>query len=117
MITNAVSHALPPAVLRLSWISTEECRGLRIEVTDAGPSGIQRSPQDLQPEEHGRGIPIVAALSSEYGIHTHTCGTTKVGDAPCSLSPAPAQDVPHAPLTLMLHGSGIDHSRSRVYEA
>ncbi|MFF2809091.1 ATP-binding protein [Streptomyces sp. NPDC058000] len=34
LVTNAVTHALPPAVLRLS--SADRQRGLRIEVTDGG---------------------------------------------------------------------------------
>lgn len=72
LLTNALVHALPPATLRLSWVRVDECRALRIEVTDAGRALPAK--QWAVPDEHGRGIAIVTALSDRYGIRVHTGG-------------------------------------------
>ena len=54
LITNAVLHALPPAVLRLRWSETEECGTLHIAVTDGGPAPREpRSAEETEPDEHG----------------------------------------------------------------
>lgn len=46
LITNAIAHALPPAVLRLSMPEVGGRHALRIEVTDAGPPPRpRRSPE------------------------------------------------------------------------
>lgn len=84
LITNAIAHALPPAVLRLSMPLVGGRRGLRIEVTDAGP--LPRplpspdSPQPAEYEEHGRGTGIIAALSTRHGISRHPERTTRWAD-------------------------------------
>ncbi|MEW2083242.1 ATP-binding protein [Streptomyces sp. NPDC005283] len=78
LLTNALVHALPPATLRLSWVRAEEGRALRIEVTDAGRA-LPASQPDA-PDEHGRGIAIVSALSARYGIRVHTGGITRWAD-------------------------------------
>lgn len=78
LLTNALVHALPPATLRLSWVRAEEGRALRIEVTDAGRA--LPASQSAAPDEHGRGIAIVAALSARYGIRVHTGGITRWAD-------------------------------------
>jgi anti-sigma regulatory factor (Ser/Thr protein kinase) len=78
LLTNALVHALPPATLRLSWVRVDDRRALRIEVTDAGralPAG-----PSADPDEHGRGIAIVAALSARCGIRVHTGGITHWAD-------------------------------------
>ncbi|MER5184142.1 ATP-binding protein [Streptomyces sp. NPDC002896] len=80
LVTNAVTHARPPAVLRLAWTELDGRRALRIEVTDAGPVSLAERPADLQPDEHGRGIPIVAALSARHGVRTHSDGVTRWAD-------------------------------------
>ncbi|MGW1028173.1 ATP-binding protein [Streptomyces sp. NPDC002577] len=80
LVTNAVTHARPPAVLRLGWTRVDGRRALRIEVTDGGPASLTERPADLQPDEHGRGIPIVAALSARHGIRTHSEGVTRWAD-------------------------------------
>jgi anti-sigma regulatory factor (Ser/Thr protein kinase) len=74
LLTNALVHALPPATLRLSWVCVDERRALRVEVTDAGRALPAR--QSADPDEHGRGIAIVTALSARYGIRVHTGGIT-----------------------------------------
>ena len=81
LTTNAIVHALPPAVLRLSMPDDDSYRGLRIEVTDAGPVG-RRGPTPGGPHladhhESGRGTGIVAALSIRHGISRHPGRTTR----------------------------------------
>lgn len=70
LVTNAVTHALPPAVLRVT------CRRgiLRIEVTDGGPTHKQRT-EGLH-DEHGRGICIVTAVATQHGTVAHAGGVT-----------------------------------------
>ncbi|WP_369386457.1 ATP-binding protein [Streptomyces sp. CG1] len=78
LVTNAIVHALPPAVLRLSWVPGE---GARIEVTDAGPTlSVGRSLAGVDPDEHGRGETIVHALATRHGIHVHLGGVTRWAD-------------------------------------
>jgi anti-sigma regulatory factor (Ser/Thr protein kinase) len=77
LLTNAVIHALPPAALRLSFTPAPEHHALRIEVTDAGPVIAGAPAVDLEPEEHGRGISIIAALATRCGMHTHPGGITR----------------------------------------
>ncbi|MDQ0942729.1 ATP-binding protein [Streptomyces sp. V1I1] len=84
LITNAIAHALPPAVLRLSMPVAGGRRGLRIEVTDAGPLPRPRpspdSPHSAEYEEHGRGTGIIAALSARHGVSHHLHRITRWGD-------------------------------------
>jgi anti-sigma regulatory factor (Ser/Thr protein kinase) len=79
LITNAIAHALPPAVLRLSMPEASGRYALRIEVADAGPRP-RRSPESPPPaehEEHGRGTGIIAALSMRHGISRHLYRMTR----------------------------------------
>ncbi|MEU9380846.1 ATP-binding protein [Streptomyces sp. NPDC048279] len=81
LVTNAIIHACPPAVLRLSWVPGDGVRALRIEVSDAGPalpSGW--CPAGIDPDEHGRGETIVHALATRHGIHVHPGGITRWAD-------------------------------------
>ncbi|WP_432118542.1 ATP-binding protein [Streptomyces sp. bgisy032] len=81
MITNAVAHALPPATLRLSRVTCHGRCALRVEVTDAGPAArSRREAPGVLPEEHGRGIAIIAALSSRCGTRVHPGGVTRWAD-------------------------------------
>jgi anti-sigma regulatory factor (Ser/Thr protein kinase) len=84
LTTNAIVHALPPAVLRLSMPEIGSRRALRIEVTDAGPVPQRRtSPDGSHPAEHkenGRGSGIVAALSTHHGISRRPERTTRWAD-------------------------------------
>ncbi|MGI5379759.1 ATP-binding protein [Streptomyces sp. CA-251387] len=78
LLTNAVVHALPPATLTLSRSHTETCRAVRVEVTDMGPAapaGVPTATPD--PDEHGRGLSIVATLAARCGIHVHSGGTSR----------------------------------------
>jgi anti-sigma regulatory factor (Ser/Thr protein kinase) len=79
LTTNAVLHALPPVVLRLLRVCGGDGRPvLRIEVTDTGPvnGGPGRTCGPL-PEEHGRGLTIVDALSIRTGTRTDAAGVTR----------------------------------------
>jgi len=62
LVTNAVLHAELPCQLRL--VSTRD--ELRIEVEDRAHAQPQRRRPD-DDDEHGRGLTIVAALSSGWG--------------------------------------------------
>ncbi|MGP3925335.1 ATP-binding protein [Streptomyces sp. 8N616] len=85
LLTNAVVHALPPTALRLSWTWIDGRSALRIEVTDAGPAHPAGQPADeLDPDEHGRGIGIVTALSARCGVHIHPGGITRWADLPAA---------------------------------
>ncbi|MFE1771076.1 ATP-binding protein [Streptomyces sp. NPDC059008] len=77
MITNAVVHALPPAVLRLSLVADGN-NAVRVEVTDAGPAAADGPPVVVPcAGEHGRGLGIVTALAAECGTRVHAGGTTR----------------------------------------
>ncbi|MFE7213976.1 ATP-binding protein [Streptomyces sp. NPDC057611] len=73
LVTNAVLHAAPPAVLRLRRIGQ---RHLLIEVSDGGPQP-SRHTRSSQAEEQGRGLQIVAALALRYGTIADAEGVTR----------------------------------------
>ncbi|MEU4097330.1 ATP-binding protein [Streptomyces sp. NPDC026673] len=77
LVTNAVVHGMPPAVLRLAVGRGSRC--LRIEVTDAGPSRNDPTANEAR-DEHGRGLQIVAALASGHGVTVRPDGTTYWAD-------------------------------------
>ncbi|MGV4988373.1 ATP-binding protein [Streptomyces sp. NPDC001709] len=78
LVTNAILHARPPAVLRLSWVRGETGSTLRVEVTDAGPRlPLGGSLAGIDPDEHGRGETIVHALATSHGIRAHLQGVTR----------------------------------------
>ncbi|WP_409474359.1 ATP-binding protein [Streptomyces sp. HC307] len=81
LLTNAIVHALPPAMLRLSWARGDGLGSLRIEVTDAGPvPAAEQSRAGIDPDEHGRGEEIVHALATRHGISVHSGGVTRWAD-------------------------------------
>ncbi|MGW7008391.1 ATP-binding protein [Streptomyces sp. NPDC054933] len=86
LITNAILHALPPAVLRLRWSEIEGRPTLRIEVTDGGSvPRPRRWPDEMAaPDEHGRGLGIVTALSVRHGAHVRSGGVMWWADLPVS---------------------------------
>ncbi|MFD8548016.1 ATP-binding protein [Streptomyces sp. NPDC059649] len=76
LTTNAVVHALPPAVLRLTRVADGR-DALRVEVTDAGPAATDDRPAaEPCPGEHGRGLGIVTALAADCGTRVHAGGIT-----------------------------------------
>ncbi|MFI5522866.1 ATP-binding protein [Streptomyces platensis] len=84
LITNAVVHALPPAVLRLSRRGAGGRTALRVEVTDAGPAADGRPAVDSCPGEHGRGLDIITALAAECGTRVHPGGITWWAELPAA---------------------------------
>ncbi len=81
LLTNAIVHALPPAVLRLSWLRDAGLGTLRIEVTDAGPARTAgQPPAGIDPDEHGRGEEIVHVLATRYGIEVRPGAVTRWAD-------------------------------------
>jgi anti-sigma regulatory factor (Ser/Thr protein kinase) len=77
LVTNAIRHGRPLAVdgtVHVDWTVCD--RGVAIEVTDGGdglPLASTRSGQN----EGGRGLAIVDALSTRWGVaHTVTAATT-----------------------------------------
>ncbi|WP_455356482.1 ATP-binding protein [Streptomyces sp. SYSU K217416] len=64
LITNSITHALPPASLRVKASADDV---IRIEVTDGGAAARSSCPGSRLPEEHGRGSLIVSTLASRYG--------------------------------------------------
>ncbi|WP_432145463.1 ATP-binding protein [Streptomyces sp. bgisy084] len=85
LITNAVVHALPPAVLRLSRAGAGGRGALRVEVTDAGPAAADGRPVVAPcPAEHGRGLDIVTALAAECGTRVHPGGITWWAELPAA---------------------------------
>ena len=68
LVTNAVTASAilpdrPPVSLRL--ISDSRC--LRIEVHDRSPADLRPGAEGSDDAEHGRGLAVVAALSTRYG--------------------------------------------------
>ncbi|MFE2471218.1 ATP-binding protein [Streptomyces mirabilis] len=72
LVTNAVEHALPPAVLHLRPTTTADGHPtVHIDVTDGGPAphpGPWAASCDH--DEHGRGHTVVTALATHTGTHT-----------------------------------------------
>ncbi|GAA3791310.1 ATP-binding protein [Streptomyces chiangmaiensis] len=78
LLTNAVVHAVPPAALRLSSTLLDGRRAVRVAVTDMGPAALAcGSSATIDPDEHGRGLCIVAALSARYGVEVHPEGASR----------------------------------------
>jgi len=63
LATNAVTHAESPCRLRLSLTDTT----LRIDVIDTGRGTPEPQPESFT-EEHGRGLHLVAALTTAWGL-------------------------------------------------
>ncbi|MEU1616367.1 ATP-binding protein [Streptomyces sp. NPDC005722] len=81
LTTNAIVHADGPASLRICWTEVDGHSALHIEVTDAGPSARPCLPGgSTDPDEHGRGLGIVKALSTRHGIRADCAGVTRWAD-------------------------------------
>jgi CheY-like chemotaxis protein len=63
LATNAVTHASSACRIRLSLTDTT----LRIDVSDAGTGTPEPQPESLT-EEHGRGLRLIDALSTAWGL-------------------------------------------------
>ncbi|KAB1141529.1 ATP-binding protein [Streptomyces luteolifulvus] len=74
LLTNAIVHAVPPATLTLSRNQLDRDTAVRVEVTDNGPAAPASA---VDPDEHGRGLAIVTALSARCGVRVHPGGTCR----------------------------------------
>ncbi|WP_234358475.1 ATP-binding protein [Streptomyces sp. NRRL B-24085] len=101
LTTNALRHALPPAYLRLSVPAADGCRMVRIEVTDSGTACHPHlSPGHKHPEEHGRGLGIVSALSTRCGSRAHRSRSVRWAELTAPLD-SPASEAPSGPIAAM----------------
>jgi anti-sigma regulatory factor (Ser/Thr protein kinase) len=71
LVTNALVHARPPATLRLRRVPAGGRRAVRVEVTDRGPAAPPEPSAAPDPDEHGRGLDIVTALSARCGVRAY----------------------------------------------
>ncbi|MEU6403467.1 ATP-binding protein [Streptomyces sp. NPDC046985] len=77
LVTNALVHARPPATLRLWRLPLDGRQAVHVEVTDLGaaaPPGPATAPD---PDEHGRGLGIVTALSARCGVRADAGGASR----------------------------------------
>ncbi|MEU6811629.1 ATP-binding protein [Streptomyces sp. NPDC046831] len=82
LLTNALVHALPPATLGLWRVLVDGIGAVHVEVTDRGPAAGGRIPAPgtgdaIDPDEHGRGLGIVNALSARCGVRVLPGGTCR----------------------------------------
>ena len=71
LVTNALLHALPPLEVRVQPIGAT---GVRIEVYDAASDRVPIRDGAPLDAETGRGIEIIAALASRWGIESGASG-------------------------------------------
>jgi anti-sigma regulatory factor (Ser/Thr protein kinase) len=66
LVTNAVTHALPPVVLHLTL--TAGGTGIQVRVTDGGPAPTPATWAAQRPsDEHGRGTDVIDVLTDTTG--------------------------------------------------
>jgi anti-sigma regulatory factor (Ser/Thr protein kinase) len=73
LVTNAYLHGRPPAHFRLYYLG--EPTRLRMEVRDAG-AALPRLAHPERDAEHGRGLLLVAAMSTTWGVIEAVTGKT-----------------------------------------
>ncbi|MFE4583098.1 ATP-binding protein [Streptomyces chartreusis] len=67
LVTNAVTHALPPVILHLQ-ATTHGFGRVQVHVSDGGPQPTPAAWAATRPDdEHGRGAAIVSALANDAG--------------------------------------------------
>jgi anti-sigma regulatory factor (Ser/Thr protein kinase) len=64
LVTNAVQHGQPPITFTGSFNPAH----VEVAVTDHGPGTPTASPASQHGEGHGRGLQIVADLSTRWGV-------------------------------------------------
>jgi serine phosphatase RsbU (regulator of sigma subunit)/anti-sigma regulatory factor (Ser/Thr protein kinase)/uncharacterized protein YigA (DUF484 family) len=88
LLTNAVLHGRPPVTLRVRHLDDR----VRVEVEDVGrqmPVAVRHSTEAMT----GRGLPLVAALSANWGVEPADTGGKSVW---AELTPESAQAAPTA---------------------
>ncbi|MFC4531548.1 ATP-binding protein [Sphaerisporangium dianthi] len=96
LLGNAISHGAPPIRLSL-WSTSGE---LSVRVTDHGPGTPRRLDLGLD-ADHGRGLPIVAALAGDYGVIPLADGPGKTVWARWKTRPAPSREARSTPERLI----------------
>ncbi len=72
LVTNAVTHALPPVVLHLHAVLDGSGR-VQVHVSDGGPQDTASGWAATRPaDEHGRGASIITALAEDTGTTDDT---------------------------------------------
>jgi anti-sigma regulatory factor (Ser/Thr protein kinase) len=71
LVANAIRHAGTTIELRLRRIP----EGLRLEVSDGSPRPVRPASPSLL-DEGGRGLALVDALATHYGVEGHPTGKT-----------------------------------------
>ncbi|EFE72259.1 ATP-binding protein [Streptomyces viridosporus] len=66
LVSNALTHARPDIHITWQLVRNTEQPSVRVEVADGGPTAAPAD-TDRDPDEHGRGHLIVAALASRWG--------------------------------------------------
>jgi len=79
LVTNAYVHGKPPVRFELCDPSGHGV--LRVEVTDAGPDMPEVRHPDVT-ESHGRGLLLVRAYTTRWGVTTFTGGKTVWAEFP-----------------------------------
>ncbi|WP_422772583.1 ATP-binding protein [Plantactinospora sp. WMMC1484] len=78
LLGNAVRHAepLPGGMIRLTWLlrAGPSANSVEIRVTDGGASGPPRVRQAGPDATDGRGLHLVAALATEWGVERDGLG-------------------------------------------
>ncbi|MEU0601571.1 ATP-binding protein [Streptomyces sp. NPDC006393] len=77
LVTNALVHARPPATLRVWRLPVDGRRAVHVEVTDLGPASPPEPAAAPDPDEHGRGLAIVTALSARCGVRADRGRTSR----------------------------------------
>nr|BFD86322.1 ATP-binding protein [Streptomyces sp. Xyl84] len=77
LVTNALVHARPPATLRLWRVPVDGRGAVHVEVSDPGPAAPCPPGSAPDPDEHGRGLGIVTALSARCGVRADDAGTSR----------------------------------------
>ncbi|MGI5380855.1 ATP-binding protein [Streptomyces sp. CA-251387] len=74
LVTNSLEHARPPVALHLHQERMEH--RVWVAITDGGPAESDGAwTTSCTPDEHGRGLNIVDALTTDHGTCAHAGGT------------------------------------------
>jgi anti-sigma regulatory factor (Ser/Thr protein kinase) len=75
LVTNAIKHGKPSILLRVR----SEPPGIGVEVQDAGPENpVMPTEEPVHDQRSGRGLRMVAAVASAWGVRRPADGPGKV---------------------------------------
>ena len=81
LVTNVIRHTGQGGNMRL-WLNGQ---GVRVEVTDTVP--VLSPPSTTVNEHGGRGLALVAQLSTSWGVDIHPDGKTVWAECPATVTP------------------------------